>query len=184
MTFNYHWNAAEVYRVIQTQALCWRCIPTWLMLGTLVVFLRLVGLPDTVSSSFTATSCDEHIPKFMVVIAFSSHTTILEKRLPNSQTPSVLFRCNLPPAFFLQNVLGLLSATVVTGVKWTPNMSQHRKLTLENKILPPSLLGFKLATFDSNSQSFNHEFSTLPTELSWPPWMLKFTHSCRITYTL
>ena len=36
-----------------------------------------------------------------------------------------------------------------TGVEWTPNKSQHTKLTLEKKILPPLLLGFELTTFQS-----------------------------------
>ena len=41
-----------------------------------------------------------------------------------------------------------LRATAVTrGVEGTPNKSQHTKLTLEKKILPPLLPGFKLATF-------------------------------------
>ena len=36
-----------------------------------------------------------------------------------------------------------------TGVEGTPNKSQHTKLTLEKKILPLLLPGFKLATFRS-----------------------------------
>ena len=36
-----------------------------------------------------------------------------------------------------------------TGVERTPNTSQHTKLTLEKKILPPLLPGFKLTTFQS-----------------------------------
>ena len=36
-----------------------------------------------------------------------------------------------------------------TGVERTPNRSQHRKLTLEKKIPPPVLPGFKLAAFRS-----------------------------------
>ena len=69
-----------------------------------------------------------------------------------------MFRCNLPPAP-LQNDRGLLRATAVTrgvgaegrsgGGGQTPNKSQHIKLTLEKKILPPLLPGFELATFRS-----------------------------------
>ena len=33
------------------------------------------------------------------------------------------------------------------GVERTPSKSQHTKLTLEKKILPPLLPGFELATF-------------------------------------
>ena len=51
---------------------------------------------------------------------------------------------------FLWNDRGLLRATAVTqGVEQTPNKSQHTKLTLEKKILPPLLLGFELATIRS-----------------------------------
>ena len=48
------------------------------------------------------------------------------------------------------------------GVEQTPNKSQHTKLTLEKKILPPLLLGFKLTTLD-------HEFGALANKLSWLP---------------
>ena len=33
------------------------------------------------------------------------------------------------------------------GMEQTPNKSQHMKLTLVKKILPPPLVGFKLAIF-------------------------------------
>ena len=36
-----------------------------------------------------------------------------------------------------------------TGVERAPNKSQHTKLTLEKKILPPPLPGFELTTFRS-----------------------------------
>ena len=51
-----------------------------------------------------------------------------------------------------------------TGVERTPNKSQHTKLTLEKKILPPPLLpGFELATFRSRFQrSTNKLFKILP----------------------
>ena len=56
-----------------------------------------------------------------------------------------MFRCNLPPALW-QNGRGLLRGTAVTrvggggrGVEWIPNKSQHTKLALEKKILPPLL---------------------------------------------
>ena len=35
------------------------------------------------------------------------------------------------------------------GMERTPNKSQHTKLTLEKKILPPLVPGFELATFRS-----------------------------------
>ena len=65
-----------------------------------------------------------------------------------------MFRCNLPPALLAewQNDLGLLRATVVKlggggGGERTLNKSQHTKMTLAKKIIPPLQLGFKLATF-------------------------------------
>ena len=51
---------------------------------------------------------------------------------------------------FWQNDRGLLHAAVVTrGWNGYRNKSQHRKLTLEKKILPPLQQGFKPATFQS-----------------------------------
>ena len=44
-----------------------------------------------------------------------------------------------------------------TGVKQTPNKSQHTKLTLEKKILPPLLPGFELAAFRSRVQRSNQQ---------------------------
>ena len=46
-------------------------------------------------------------------------------------------------------------------MEWTPNESQHTKLTLEKKFLLPFLLGFKLTTFQSQVQRFANK-------LSWP----------------
>ena len=58
---------------------------------------------------------------------------------------------------FWQNDRHLLRATVVTqGCNGYQNKSQHRKSTLEKKILPPLQQGFEPATF-------------LTTELSPPP---------------
>ena len=51
---------------------------------------------------------------------------------------------------FWQNDQDLLHATAVTwGWNGYRNKSQHRKSTLEKKILPPLLQGFELATFQS-----------------------------------
>ena len=61
---------------------------------------------------------------------------------------------------FWQNDRGLLRATAVTrGWNGYRNKSQHRKLTLEKKILPPLQQGFEPAPF-------NHESGALTTELS------------------
>ena len=56
-----------------------------------------------------------------------------------------------------QNDRGLLRATAVTrGWNGYRNKSQHRKLTLEKKILPPLKQGFEPATFQSRVRRSNH----------------------------
>ena len=60
---------------------------------------------------------------------------------------------------FCQNDWDLLRATVVTqGWNGYQNktQSQHRKLTLEKKILPSLLWGFEPTTFQSRVQRSNH----------------------------
>ena len=58
---------------------------------------------------------------------------------------------------FRQNDRDLLRATVVTrGRNGYRNNSQHRKLTLEKKILSPLLHGFEPATFQSRGRRSNH----------------------------
>ena len=58
---------------------------------------------------------------------------------------------------FWQNDRGLLRATAVTrGWNGYRNKSQHRKLTLEKKILPPLQQGFEPATFRSRVRRSNH----------------------------
>ena len=53
------------------------------------------------------------------------------------------------------------------GVKRTPNKkSQHTKLTLEKKILPPLLPGFELTTFRSRVRRSNQQAIPAPVELS------------------
>ena len=58
---------------------------------------------------------------------------------------------------FWQNDRDFLRATVVTrGWNGYRNKSQHRKSTLEKKILPPFQQGFEPATFQSRVRSSNH----------------------------
>ena len=58
---------------------------------------------------------------------------------------------------FWHNDRGLLRATAVTR-RWNGyrNKSQHRKSTLEKKILPPLQQGFEPATFQSRVRRSNH----------------------------
>ena len=58
---------------------------------------------------------------------------------------------------FWQNDRDFLHATVVTrGWNGYRNKSQHRKSTLEKKILPPFQQGFEPATFQSRVRRSNH----------------------------
>ena len=58
---------------------------------------------------------------------------------------------------FWQNDRDFLRATVVTrGWNGYRNKSQHRKSTLEKKILPPLQQGFEPATFQSRVWRSNH----------------------------
>ena len=68
---------------------------------------------------------------------------------------------------FWQNDRGLLRATVVTrGWNGYWNKSQHRKSTLEKKILPPFQQGFEPATFQSRVRCSNHWAIPAPSPLS------------------
>ena len=67
---------------------------------------------------------------------------------------------------FWQNDRDFLRATVVTrGWNGYRNKSQHRKSTLETKILPPFQQGFEPATFQSRVRRSNHWAILAPTEL-------------------
>ena len=58
---------------------------------------------------------------------------------------------------FWQNDRDLLHATALTqGWNGYQNKSQHKKMTLEKKILPPLLQGFKPTTFQSRVWRSNH----------------------------
>ena len=60
-----------------------------------------------------------------------------------------------------QNDRGLLRATAVTRGGTDTEISQHRKLTLEKKILPPLLQEFEPATFRSRVRRSTTELSPL-----------------------
>ena len=65
---------------------------------------------------------------------------------------------------FWQNDRDFLRATVVTrGWNGYRNKSQHRKSTLEKKILPPFQQGFEPATFQSRVRRSNHWAIPAPT---------------------
>ena len=66
---------------------------------------------------------------------------------------------------FWQNDRDFLRATVVTrGWNGYRNKSQHRKSTLEKKILPPFQQGFEPATFQSRVRCSNHWAIPAPSE--------------------
>ena len=67
---------------------------------------------------------------------------------------------------FWQNDRDFLRATVVTrGWNGYRNKSQHRKSTLEKKILPPFQQGFEPATFQSRVRRSNHW--AIPAPVEW-----------------
>ena len=68
---------------------------------------------------------------------------------------------------FWQNDRDLLRATAVTrGWNGYRNKSQHRKSTLEKKILPPFQQGFEPTTFQSQVWRSNHW--AIPDDLNFP----------------
>ena len=74
-----------------------------------------------------------------------------------------MFRCNLPPAILTECPGSLTCQCGNTRVERTPNKSQHTKLTLEKKILPPLLPVFELATFRSRVRRSNRQATPAPT---------------------
>ena len=75
--------------------------------------------------------------------------------------------CNLPPVFW-QDDQDLLCATAVTrGWNGYRNKSRHRKLTLEQKILSPFLLGLEPSTFRSRVLGILHFEPVSVEQMSW-----------------
>ena len=76
---------------------------------------------------------------------------------------------------FWQNDRDFLRATAVTrGWNGYRNKSQHRKSTLEKKILPPFQQGFEPATFQSRVRCSNHW--AIPAPRKEGSWKLSFIH--------
>ena len=89
---------------------------------------------------------------------------------------------------FWQNDLDFLRATVVTwGWNGYRNKSQHRKSTLEKRILPPFQQGFEPATFQSRVRRSNHwAIPAIPVVLLSVLFFfmaLGFTRSCLLLTT-
>ena len=63
-----------------------------------------------------------------------------------------VFRCNLLPALMAKWPGSFTCQCGYTVVERTPYESQHTKLTLEKKILPPLLPGFEPAAFRSRDR--------------------------------
>ena len=83
----------------------------------------------------------DRFPRYAWTAAYSAHSDFVESRV----YACLGVTCHL---HFRQNDWGLSCATAVTqGVEQTTNKSQHTKLILEKKILPPLLPGFELTTF-------------------------------------
>ena len=77
---------------------------------------------------------------------------------------------------FWQNDRDFLRATVVTrGWNGYRNKSQHRKSTLEKKILPPFQQGFEPATFQSRVRRSNHWAIPAPWRMYF--WWSLYTYA-------
>ena len=68
-----------------------------------------------------------------------------------------IFWCNLPPVLLAARPGSITWHCGNPGLERTPNKSQHTKLTLEKKIIPPLLPGFELATFRSRVRRSNQQ---------------------------
>ena len=80
-----------------------------------------------------------------------------------------MFRCDLPLALLAEWPGSFTCHCGNMVVEWTLHKSQHTNLTLEKKILPSLLPGFKLVTFWSWIRAFTNKLSrppSLPTYLS------------------
>ena len=86
---------------------------------------------------------------------------------------------------FWQNDRDFLRATVVTrGWNGYRNKSQHRKSTLEKKILPPFQQGFEPATFQSRVRRSNHWAIPAPFTMYWNLLSMSWPrHNCRCRRT-
>ena len=74
-----------------------------------------------------------------------------------------VFRCNLLPALLAEWPGSFTPHCGNTGVEQTSNKSQHTKLTLKEKILPPLLPKSELTTFRSRVSCSNQQaFPALP----------------------
>ena len=80
-----------------------------------------------------------------------------------------VFRCNLPPALLAEWQGSFTCHCGNTGLERTPNKSQHTKLTLEKKILPPLLPGFELVTRQSRVRRSTNELSRQSVWRYWTP---------------
>ena len=86
-----------------------------------------------------------------------------------------VFRCNLPPALLAEWPESFTCHCGNAGMERTPNKSQHTKLTVEKKILPPLLPGFERATFRSRVRRSNQQASPSPLYV-----VVAFTVNCDV----
>ena len=114
------------------------------------------------SSSVSWDDCDRVFPDELCVSSFPDRVSTL--CLDSSIVSPLwlrwvkgvcMFRCNLPPALLAEWPGYFTCHCSNTWVERTPNKSQHTKLTLEKKILPPLLPGLEHATFWSQVQHSN-----------------------------
>ena len=122
---------------------------TWLPRPVASICHRFrTGLDLKYKPFVTYTQLPITVPKWWL---FSSRARILGECLTIHSPPALLAEW---PGIFKRHCGN-------TGLEWTPSKSQHTKLTLEEKILPPLLPGFELTTFRSwvrrSYQQAHHE---------------------------
>ena len=130
---------------------------------------------ETTVSECSSTSC--LWARFLI----GSHTMPAQRH--SQPTPTSLghgvcmFRCNLPPALWVEWPGSFTCHCGNTRVEWTPIKSQHTKLTPEKKILPPFLPGFELATFRSRVRRSNQQAIPAPSRSTYTQ---TYRHKCRL----
>ena len=112
----------------------------------------------------------EYLLKWYTYTSYSTETAAVSAQVlctPYNHAPCHFMQSHIRKVYaclavtchlhFWQNDRDLLRATAVTqGWNGYRNKSQHRKSTLEKKILPPLLQGFEPATFQSRVRRSNH----------------------------
>ena len=170
------WTAQDVHLDSHTAPELW--IIDWLMIAYIVLFstllsrLTALACGSTWVTSFIARFLNIHRSGVLTALAWLVPHEIAAVSAqvlctPYNHAPCHFMQSHIRKVYaclavtchlhFWRNDWGLLRATAVTrGWNGYRNKSQHRKLTLEKKILQPRQQGFEPATFQSRVLRSNH----------------------------